>query len=139
MKRGIPVLWWPLRRLLLPGVVATVLGRLTFVLAMEGFEDMSALFSDSEDALITFGLIATVLGLAVLPVAYLLRRLDWPAWVRAPLLLLAGGAGGFVLIYILTTETLFANLGIAPAVVSTLVWLFFNLDLLPRKFRRQGY
>ena len=124
-------LWWLLRRLILPAAIATLAGRLAFVIFVTGYTGIANIFADAEDARVTFGLIAVIL-IAVVIAAYLLRRLDWHAAWRVVTLLAFSAAAGFVLIYLLTEVVAYALLVMSPAIVSAIVWLLCNIDLLKR-------
>ncbi|WP_373489511.1 hypothetical protein [Blastomonas sp.] len=119
------------RRLLLPTLIATLVGRFTFNVAQTGEVDIANTFVDAMDAGYTFFMVLVILS-GVTLVAYALRALRMSVWFRMPVLLLTAAGTGFALVLYLTEVVAYAELVYAPAVAACLVWMACNIDLLKR-------
>jgi xanthine/uracil permease len=125
------ILTFILRRLLLPTVIATVVGRFAFNIAQTGALNVSETFVDTTDAFYTVVMVFIIL-LATALVALPLHRFDLPLSVRIPVLLATAAGSGFALVLYLTEVVAYAELVYAPAVACCIVWMLCNLDLLKR-------
>ena len=127
------VVRWTLRRVLLPALVASVIGSFLFSAINYGWDSLSNVFETFLSAE-TFGLtffMVTVVVIGVLLAALALRGM--PALPKIVLLPAFGALVGFVMVYILTTEVPYSTPAIAPAIAVSIAWMLFNTDLVKRR------
>jgi len=127
----VTILIFILRRLLLPSVIATLVGRFAFNLAQTGTLDFAGTFVDRADAFYTFVIVFVIL-LAVALVAVLLARLNLHPLLRILLLLGVAMGSGFALVLYLTEVVAYAELVYSPAIACCVVWMLCNIDLMKR-------